>query len=715
MGYAAPFVAIACISFDTPVGGRPDGLRASVLQAAFDGLHDDGLQGECCDAEDAISLTQLNVTDLRRAPAAAPKLGLRRRAGSLPSPYATDHPSQDELRLVLVPVQNGNDMGAADLLLVWPILGVMFVALICCFLNDSTGARDARRSEEAALNRRGGESLASVPADGVCYGTSAVPTVPSDASKEEKHQERLCVVCMGECIDTAALPCQHSTMCSPCMSQVRRTSGRCPLCRAHIDYAMHGHFEADFVDFAPGIVAAAADRASEVRAVAYESMYDNVRGFIIFGILSAGGAAFSFYAGIVALGIGLAVVAVVLGYIPWFSVTVAAFEREGTRSSAAGQALLSREDFGRPHVLFFKLILLVFVVPLALVFFFVPYFVLVLLVKPIARCAYYVGMTWTLRVFILIGCYSYMYFFRPIGVGASMVAEAVGRCVAWLCMACWSGLLAIYINVLLPFAWWVYDGACAVLMWVVSGAYYIARVAQDAFEQVLVPMGRASLAFGEAVGNWIHEWISEPFANRVLIPFGNVLADCIEMFFDVVVFVGVSVGSGLRLVAEDLRTFIAAIWRGIRAMAWAVKTYFFAPLLGCFRSALSAFYEHVILRVARGLNHFASAMHSYILAPIGRAVYRGCTAVAMALYDCIILPLWQLTCWVTALVWRGISATAAVAYNDVCVPIAQAVASVARAVGIAVQDAWHAVVQTCGAISAWLRQLWADIAGIFAG
>jgi len=55
---------------------------------------------------------------------------------------------------------------------------------------------------------------------------------------EELKQERdarLCAICMHTERSTVLMPCKHALLCPTCAHTVRSTSGRCPICRQHVD------------------------------------------------------------------------------------------------------------------------------------------------------------------------------------------------------------------------------------------------------------------------------------------------------------------------------------------------------------------------------------------------------------------------------------------------------------------------------------------------
>eukprot|EP00929_Paragymnodinium_shiwhaense_P062987 TRINITY_DN31498_c0_g1_i1.p2 TRINITY_DN31498_c0_g1~~TRINITY_DN31498_c0_g1_i1.p2 ORF type:complete len:279 (-),score=47.45 TRINITY_DN31498_c0_g1_i1:1439-2275(-) len=120
-------------------------------------------------------------------------------------------------------------------------------------------------------------------------GSKAIVDILEDtgsATKDHTKERpaRMCVVCFTNPINTAALPCRHSSICSDCMEQVR---GICPICRSQVDYVLHGEFADDFLDVAPIVLAAASRRVVKVRELAYDNMYANVRTFLLIGAVSA--------------------------------------------------------------------------------------------------------------------------------------------------------------------------------------------------------------------------------------------------------------------------------------------------------------------------------------------------------------------------------------------------------------------------------------------
>ncbi|KAK3921242.1 E3 ubiquitin-protein ligase RNF26 [Frankliniella fusca] len=47
----------------------------------------------------------------------------------------------------------------------------------------------------------------------------------------QEPEDRLCVVCQDSEKCTIILPCRHVCLCYECCSTIKRTHGKCPICR----------------------------------------------------------------------------------------------------------------------------------------------------------------------------------------------------------------------------------------------------------------------------------------------------------------------------------------------------------------------------------------------------------------------------------------------------------------------------------------------------
>ena len=125
-----------------------------------------------------------------------------------------------------------------------------------------------------------------------------------------------------------SIPCRHAVLCVDCMHEIRTNhDGRCPICRTKIDAVLVGSFDAEFVDLVAMAAARAAPAVARARDYTFLQMYDNVRCFLLLGVLLCGLAAAS-----LATGSGWApwlfALCILLGWLPWFLVTVYSLEKE---------------------------------------------------------------------------------------------------------------------------------------------------------------------------------------------------------------------------------------------------------------------------------------------------------------------------------------------------------------------------------------------------
>jgi len=232
---------------------------------------------------------------------------------------------------------------------------------------------------------------------------------------------RPCVVCFGAQITTASMPCRHSTMCVDCMTEVRRRDKRCPVCRVPIDYCINGHFDTEFINLTPRLLAHVEQNLERAKSAAYNGMYQNIRTLLLAGALCFAGGLVCFAFQQIRSAVAMAIIGAIIGYIPWLFVTIAAFESEVENREAGrwqfGQqaAFSSNRRFSAICGLLCKSVLYLALGPIITVLFLVPLGIFKLLLRPLVnvlRCLAYFTAAFIENAVL----YSYTYLFRPLCV-----------------------------------------------------------------------------------------------------------------------------------------------------------------------------------------------------------------------------------------------------------------------------------------------------------
>jgi len=251
----------------------------------------------------------------------------------------------------------------------------------------------------------------------------------SDGSEEERAKAltRRCVICFSAEISTVSLPCRHSTMCLDCMIDVKSRYGACPVCRTRVDYYLEGEFETEYVDVATFQMGRLFEKVKQQRMDFVKHAYANMWAAICIFVVGTPAAigclwpiitdpqSLTFAAMFsnskiqifVLLGFGFTIISVCCGYLPWFVGSVIIFEQNdlGQRDS-----LFKREDLKKPMQLAIKTFTLLIALPLSFIFFFVPYLILVVLIRPcwqviapsLGQCIFSCCMRCTLPVYTIL-------------------------------------------------------------------------------------------------------------------------------------------------------------------------------------------------------------------------------------------------------------------------------------------------------------------------
>ena len=60
---------------------------------------------------------------------------------------------------------------------------------------------------------------------------SEVYGIKDSALNQQETEDKLCLICYCEKIDTIILPCKHMCVCSECSVALQTKSKQCPMCR----------------------------------------------------------------------------------------------------------------------------------------------------------------------------------------------------------------------------------------------------------------------------------------------------------------------------------------------------------------------------------------------------------------------------------------------------------------------------------------------------
>jgi len=426
--------------------------------------------------------------------------------------------------------------------------------------------------------------------------------------RREERAVRTCVVCFDNPITTVTLPCRHSSACVVCMQEIRRSTNKCPICRARIASIRHGHYDNAFVDFASLAVEAVQDRVETANTYVFSTMYDRVRAFMLLGLLFAAISGASFLVlGQTIVGVFFVILALIVGYVPWFTVTVNAFERvdEASDGPRCVRRFVWREDCRRPLTLVLKLVALIVILPFAMVIFFVPYAFFALFVRPFFK--HVLPFVAWLMLMILIGCCCSLY------QGITTVVTFIGKCLRWL-----------YARLLMPI------GNCV-------RAVYLC---------IVVPICRGIANFFRGCIHYA-KVLCVALHRCICIPIGKCLCDC----FKAMKRCGFAMGSAAY------RSVLSPTGRCVRScahsFAWALSR------------ATDLAYQHVLAPVGRGmwtcisalchglwlcgsscawaLSRLAGLAFQHVLAPMGRSIWTCISAVCHGLWFCGSSCAWALS------------------------------------------------------------------------
>ncbi|CAE8713406.1 unnamed protein product [Polarella glacialis] len=390
---------------------------------------------------------------------------------------------------------------------------------------------------------------------------------------------RVCVVCMGEPIATAALPCRHSSMCKLCMADVREKTGKCPICRSQIDVAIEGAFNDDFVDFVSISVGLMIQKAADTLDWA-GSKYSQIYASMFLGFLFLLVSILTLVSQLPSLALFFAALAFFVGYLPWFLVTAYCFRQGQTSHNQASWMHCSSEDRRRPCALLFRVLLTPFLFIVAVGFFFLPYMILTWLLRPLAWLLL-LSLEAFLKMSLHILFYGYM-LLRPVWWCGSFLAQLIskGVCATWnLMMRGLSAGITCFLQSCLHPVLELLTSAGAVLQR--CGSHVIGSVATFfwAFGSLLCTPVTMMLA---RLGNALRYFVVPPFMYAIRTC-GDLGERCCLTCEAVLARFGACVGSGLHFATSAVRGAVGGAFAFFYEQALLPCT---RPVLACCNSVL---------------------------------------------------------------------------------------------------------------------------------
>lgn len=589
--------------------------------------------------------------------------------------------------------------------------------------------------------------------DGTCLSAEEAPVTKDEGSLAlQAPTPRTCVVCFERPIDTAAIPCRHSILCSECMDHVRRDTGLCPACRHHIDYVIRGAFEAEFVNVPGLLVLKASNRLGQVSDIAYSGMYSHVRGFMLVGSLCAAGSLACICTPLTVPFAGpLAGAALLVGYVPWFLTTVEAFEApEQPDGQGRRSVFLRNEDEGSLSY-GIRLAALTVVAPVSLAVFFLPYAGYAIGWRlVIKRGVPFVIEELVLQPLVCVSLRSYTYILRPLGTCLTHCARVSSRAVRWLVGRTMFAVLSIARGVgngaqvigrgvafVAEHVWHALRAAARVIRQTALSTWDCgAGCAQSLAENVFLPLFRglrqlcitlasrssqaAHALFTHVIQPLnlaIHDWVLAP-TGRGVTCLANACATGVCRLASGLHQLVQAAGEGLARLAEGfyarvLRPLGSATYSGARCvlvstiegagfMARMTYTYVLAP-----GASLSC---RLLSLTAQGLARGSELAYSYVLSPIGRGMWflasktgHSLAAIARAGFEYVVLPSGRALVWLARGMGYAAAAGASAFYSHILVPIRSAAGAVAGALGRGARAFGGAVASVARVVARALR------------
>jgi len=383
----------------------------------------------------------------------------------------------------------------------------------------------------------------------------------------------LCVVCQAANVSTAAFPCRHATMCRKCIEQVRERDNRCPICRSHIVGVVHGKFGKDtLIDLTDHLVTSTGEGFVAMGRQAVDAAYDKIRILMAIGIIASiftAACAANSYPTSVTVFFGL--IAVFVGYLPWFFVTVKLFEAMGKEH---GRRLSMEAMEGRsPGKTLCMLAIIVSCFLPSMVIFFVPYALFALILRPFAtHCLPYLAY-FMLIPMVVVGCWFFL-----------LLSELL----IWIASLLWYLIEGLLEHLLTPIG----VAIAAILAGVVASIYFIRRIASKSVVEPVQKVASKGWTFVSGCGKAC---------------FACVSTVCAKIVTAVVAFY-----------ACALAPIVAAFMKCARAVGEGAKACYrhvLLPIWLCFSFILQPFFM-----AYRAIRSVFVAIHVNCLQPIASAV-----------------------------------------------------------------------------------------------
>eukprot|EP00747_Dinoflagellata_sp_TGD_P043880 gnl/TRDRNA2_/TRDRNA2_142938_c1_seq1.p1 gnl/TRDRNA2_/TRDRNA2_142938_c1~~gnl/TRDRNA2_/TRDRNA2_142938_c1_seq1.p1 ORF type:complete len:513 (+),score=40.62 gnl/TRDRNA2_/TRDRNA2_142938_c1_seq1:118-1539(+) len=408
-------------------------------------------------------------------------------------------------------------------------------------------------------------------------------------------------------------------------------------------------------------------------------MYANIWPLLAVGGVAAVGSVTSFFTMKMRWTIILSVIALVFGYLPWFVITVAAFEHEDTGATGgrARPKLLSPEDCRRPLLLITKLLLMLTVGPIIILAFFLPYVMYTALCRPCLNHVLPALASCILHVIIPALCYSYMFMafalrhlFTGMAVLYVMCLDAIKfvlktllrigsfvkdiiilpACafVTAVCVGCRRGLEAAALGI----------SAAKQTLWrvVISPTWkFIAATATALFQQVLLPIGIAVCTATSAV-------------RCCMLSLAGYVATAAGMAYSYVL-----APSAKRAVvcarAGHRGCFICASYlaRMVHSCVGAMCTWICVPIGTCIYVAangIMTMFDMCIAGIQRCIITATTASYVYLLLPVAQRLWKCMAGLWRAITVCM-SPLVHCVAALSHFVHRALAALHANAFRPI--------------------------------------------------
>lgn len=495
---------------------------------------------------------------------------------------------------------------------------------------------------------------------------------PEDMQVLDSGGERLCIICLGETVAIMLLPCRHAVLCRGCAAELRGGyQGRCPICRSQVTGVVVGRFQEDFVR----LLTSYEQRIDSVQASLYEGMYNHVRLLMVVGVFLLLAAV----AVLVVLGPAFAAACAMfagasflIGYLPWFLTTVAAFEQQDG-GSGRGRTWLCHLASPNPLACCLKTVVLVIGCPIATVVFFLPYFCFCLL-RPVARIIS--------RGLLLALCYGSAYVVSPAVRAIGCLCCAAAEAVRWFRRGICYMLVAVA-----QLIWKTLVVPCCQCLWAAVGCVwtYGVRPVLSCLETVCTAMRTASVTAAKLASKHVLQpsrrglgavsaflgYLAKALFKKMIAPLCYAIAHVITFVCNALHLCLSSICNALYLrlsaICHALYRCLSALHFGLSAICSAV-----CWVLGKICSALLS----CCLTVCEVLGH---AIWTCIASCLGAIAYV-LAAAAVALFVYMLSPLGS----ALAAAWRGVSwallAVAATVYMYLLTPIGLALRLIANSV-----------------------------------